>query len=345
MAVKVYSIETLRNERRQVTYETQVPFILNGKEHAVTKKIVNGEMETFELTRPIGEMLQSGSLSNFKDLMKKVVLDVELGREQVPLLYQPIYERISDPNLPKLIDAKWALHGAVVFLEHFEGQEVKFGSVQAEQGPVARINTYSAGFEYTKEMKDFNDSFSVEILNRAMGEAYNALLNHIHLYPIISFNYGPNNKTAFQGQTSDPVWVRIYQTLTKAIADAAGQKRPGTILLASTMDKANVEMALSGGYQYNGTVYPAVSGIESVIYYDGWSVQVGKKTYEYPGVPQGKAYLIRPRRGFKELIKKDLQIEAAGGDLSRLIEEQIVGYAYRGAYAAIEENVQEISLA
>lgn len=343
--MKIYSVDELRNERRKGSFTEKIPFMVNGKAYDVEKKIVNGEMETFEFSRPIGEMLTSGSLEQFKDLLRKVVLDVELGREQVPLLYQPIYERLQDANLPRVIDAKWALYGTVVFTEHMEGEEVKFGKLQAEMGPVARILTYTAGFEYTKEMRDFNDSFSVEILNRGMGEAYNALLNHIHLYPIISFNYPAANKTAFQGTAEEDLWVRFYKTLNKAQSDARAAKRPGTILLASGLDKDNIEMALKGGYQIGGTTYPAVSGIESVIYYDGWSVQVGKRHYEYAGVPQGKAYLIRPRRGFKELLKQDLRIEATAGDLSRLIESQIVGYAYRGVYAAVEENIQEISLA
>lgn len=344
MGFKVYSQETLKEARRQGTYIEKVPFVLDGKLYEVEKKIVNGEMETFELSRPIGEMLTSGSLEQFKDLLKKVVLDVELGREQVQLLYQPIYEKIQDANLPRVIDAKWALTGTVIFTEHIEGEEVKFGRLQAEQGPTARILTYAAGFEYTKEMKDFNEAFSVEILNRAIGEAYNALLNHIHLYPILSFNYPTANKTAYQGATGDPAWVGVYKTITKAIADAAKAKRPGTVLLASTADQANIEMALKGGHQIEGTVYPAISGIQSVIYYDGWETVVGKKTYSYPGVTPGKAYLIRPKRGFKELVKQDLRVEATSGDLSRLVESQIVAYAYRGVYAAIEENVQEITL-
>lgn len=342
--MKIYSIDSLREERRRMNIEHPVAFIVNGEQLEVIKKIASGEMETLELTQPIGEMLTSGSLEQFKDLMKKVVLDVELGREQVPILYKPIYDPMSNADMPKLIDAKWALYGVVIFTEHMEGEEVKFGKLQAEHGPIARILTYTAGFEYTKEMKDFNDSFSVEILNRAMGEAWNALLNHMHLYPIISFNYKDANKTAYQGKETDSVWVRIYQTLSKAQQDANAKKRPGTVLLASSLDKDNIEMALKGGYQIDGTTYPAISGIEAVVYYDGWSVQVGKKTFEYAGVTKGKAYLVRPKRGFKELIKQDLRIEATAGDLSRLVESQIIGYAYRGAYAAVEENVQEISL-
>lgn len=342
--MKIYSIDALRDERRRMSIEHPVPFVVNGKEHSVTKKLVNGEMETLEFTKPFGEMLTSGSLENLKGLAQKVVLDVELGREQVPLLYGPIYDRMENRDMPRLIDAKWALYGTVVFTEHMEGEEVKFGRLAAEEGPIARILTYTAGFEYTKEMVDFNDSFSVEILNKAMGEAYNALLNHIHLSPIISYNYKADNKTAYQGAAEDDVWVGMYKTLNKALSDARKKKRPGTVLLASGMDKDNIEMALKGGYQIAGTTYPAVSGIEAVVYYDGWSAQVGRKAYEYTGVEEGKAYLVRPKRGFKELVKQDLWIEATAGDLSRLIESQIIAWAYRGAFAAVEENVQEIAL-
>lgn len=344
MGFNVISQETLKQARRQGAYTERVPFVLDGKLFDVEKKIVNGEMETLEFSRPIGEMVTSGSVEQFKDLLRKVVLDVELGREQVQLLYQPIYERIQDANLPRVLDAKWALTGTVVFTEHMEGEEVKFGRLQAEQGPTARILTYTAGFEYTKEMKDFNEAFSVEILNRAMGEAYNALLNHMHLAPIISFSYDSANKTSYQGASGDLAWVGVYKTLTKAISDAAVAKRPGTVLLASTADQANIEMALRGGHQIEGTVYPAISSIQSVIYYDGWETVVGKKSYSYSGVTPGKAYLIRPKRGFKELVKQDLRIEATAGDLSRLVESQIIGYAYRGVYAAVEENCQEILL-
>lgn len=340
---KIISVDTLRAERRQGTVTEIVPFIVNGETLELEKKIINGEMETFELAEPAGEMLTSNSLAKFKDLMKKVVLDVELGREEVPLLYKPIYQLLSDSGMPRVVDAKWAMNGTVVFTEHMEGEEVKFGSLQVEHGPIARVLTLSAGFEFTKEMKDFNDFFSVEILNRAMGEAYNAKLNDMYLGPIIKYQYKASNKTAYQGSADDAVWVRMWKTLNQAQSDARAKKRPGTVLLASSLDKDNIEMALKGGYTINGTTYPAVSGIESVIYYDGWETQVGKKFYEYKGVDKGKAYLIRPKRGFKELLKRDLTIESTAADLSRLIESQIVGHAYRGAYAAIEENVQEIS--
>ena len=66
MSFKVYSQEVLKEARRQGTYTEKVPFVLDGKLFEIEKKIVNGEMETFELSRPIGEMLTSGSLEQFK---------------------------------------------------------------------------------------------------------------------------------------------------------------------------------------------------------------------------------------------------------------------------------------
>ncbi len=342
--MKIYSQETLLDQRRKQNVEEKVPFVVAGEVDYADKKIVNGEMELLDFGKPLGEMINFGSVSDMKDLLRKVVLDVELGKEQVQLLYKPIYDTITDPNFPEVLDAKWAMHGNCVFLEHMEGDEVKFGSISAEHGPTARIRTYSTGFEYTKKMIDFNETFNVELLNKSMGEAYNALLNHLHLYPIIGYTYKAANKTAFQGGEGDPVWLGMYKTFVQAVKDTRTAKRPGTVLLANSADAMDIEMALRGGHQIEGSIYPAIPGINSIIYYDGWETTVGKKHYEYKGVESGKAYLIRPKRGFKELIKRDYTVETGNKDVSRLVEEQIVAYCYRGVFAAIEENVQEITL-
>ena len=343
--MNIVSQETMLDARRKYSGETQVPFTFGGKTEYVTKKIVNGEMATMKFKKPFGEMITYGGSNVSKELLKKVVLDVELGREAVQVLYKPIYDTISDSSLPEVLDAKWALRGACVFAQSFEGSEVKFGTLEAEYGPTARILTYSAGFEYTKQMKDFNQTFQVEMLNKAMGEAYNALCNHLHFAPILDFTYPAANKTAYQAPGSgEPEFVGIYNTIKAGLKQANIKKRPPAILLASKANQIDIEAALRGGWQYNGTVLPAISGIDTVIYYDGWNETVGKKETTYNGVPVNKAYLIRPKRGFKELVKQDLRIEATGGDLTRLIDEQLVGYAYRGVFAAVEENVQELTI-
>src|SRR5690606_28591166 len=132
--------------------------------------------------------------------------------------------------------------------------------------------------------------------------------------------------------------LSLRETLKHAIADAKLAKRPGSVLLVAGSMGDQIREAL-GAVHIRGTDWPALGGIETIIEYDGWETQIGKKTYVYPGVNEGKAYLIRPKRGFKELIKHDLRVDADNADLSRLIEAQIVGRARRGVFAALDENV------
>lgn len=341
MGVQIISLEAMRRERRKVSATEQVPFVLNNQVHYVEKNIVNGEMEVLELQKPIGEMITTQS--NRTELLEKVVLDVELGRETVPILYSPIYSRTVDPNFPEVFDAQWIAHGNVVFLSHIEGEEVKFGFVSAEEGPIARIVTWAAGFEYTEDMIEYNKTYQIEALNKAMGEAHNALLNHIHFAPILDYNYGDANKTTNQGEATDPYSLQVKKTLAKAIQDTAVAKRPASVLLASGTKRFDIENALKE-MTIGGTVYSAIGGIDSIIYYDGWETQVGRKRYAYSGVNKNKAYLIRPKLGFRELVKHELRIDAALADLSRLIESQVVGRTRRGVFAAIEQNVQEVDL-
>ncbi|WP_096201900.1 hypothetical protein [Bacillus sp. FJAT-45350] len=348
---RIHSREAKLEERRKQTVSEQVPFVINGEMDFVDKKIENGGLETLELAKPIGEMMTNSTTR--KEFMRKVVLDVELGKEQVPTLYQPIYERIQDSNFPKEFEAKWAQYGSVIFFEHIEGEEVKFGSLQAEQGPIAYIKGYTAGFEYTKEIQMFNQTFNLELLNRAFGEAHNALKNHLHFAPIIKHSYKAANKTAAVyvnelGKTLDNsdgahMTLSTRATLRKALSDTRTAKRPGTVLLASEADREQIEEGMAS-LTIQATPYRGVDGITDVIYYDGWEASVGKKSYQYPGVAQGKCYLIRPKRGFKELIKQELQINSTIGDLTRLVEAQVVGDFWRGVFAAVDENIQEITL-
>jgi hypothetical protein len=115
------------------------------------------------------------------------------------------------------------------------------------------------------------------------------------------------------------------------------------VLLAHPSRQWDIEEALQR-MQIGGTIYNPITQINSLVFYDGYRVQVGEKTYEYPGVDPNKAYLIDPQKYFVELIKHDLIVDAAGADLKRLVEGAIVGRARRGVVAAPENAVQEVTL-
>jgi len=348
MQYKVYSLETLREERRKQTIEKKIPYIRpDGKEDFVTKKIVNGEMEVLDFDRPVGEMITTAS--GLTAVVQKTVIDLELGREQVPLLYKPIYRVREDKNFTRHVDIRPFINARVVFLEHMELEEVKMGDMYVGPASTVPIVTYTAGFEWTEDVVMYGENWAMSELSRAMGEAYNALLNHIHLYPIISYNYPAKNKTA--ASTEGATYIeKLRSTIRQGLIDAASDKnketgavRRPTILLAHPSRQWDIEDALQR-MQVGDTIYNPITQISSLIFYDGYSVQVGDKVYEYPGVDPNKAYLIDPQKYFVELIKHDLIIDAAGADLKRLIEGAIVGRARRGVVAAPENAVQEITL-
>lgn len=332
-----------------------------------------GELQKMVLDKPVGEFL--GSSDMLATLAQKVTVDVELGREEIPLLYSPIYRTFTNPNFPRLLEATEILYSNVVFLQHFEGQEVRFGTMATEQGPTVPILTYSAGFEWNEDVEVYDEGWRVEMANEAVGRAYNALLNHLHLSPILTFNYaGMTNPNTTAAQTPTGNLIEDTRaTLRQALLDCAeniaenGEKkaiRP-TILLGGSADIINVNDALAIGDRPSiGTTAgggpldvllgrvtdtaganPSVNQIQTLIAYDGESLDMGGLTFTYAGPTSKKVYLIQPGRNLFEYVKHDLRVDTQRPyDLSRLISAQMVARARRGLLMSPDFSVWEVTL-
>jgi hypothetical protein len=299
----------------------------------------------FEEDVDISEMITTSQGS--MDLLEKVRIDVAFGLAEIPLLYGPIFERINGPfpGGAFQIDEN-TLQADVIFVEKFEGGEVQFGTLRKGAPSVGLIKTYAAGFEWTEDMIEFDQTYSIEMNNRAFGRAYNALLNHLHLSPIIGFTYGGPNTTAFDvtaGASIAEKTHRTFQTAYTASVSATPQRR-GTVLLASETNRFQIEDALLTPVRdAQGNPFPNVP-IDTIIYYDGETLVRGTDSVVYPGVTTNTAYLIFPQRKLKELVHHDLRIDIGPADISRLIEGQQVGRARRNAYLNIAESIQKIAL-
>lgn len=373
---RLISKETLKAERIAM---------LAGKPH-VAHFTINGEIKTIEiprkptgelskllLDRPVGEFLGSGDM--LTELAEKVTVDVELGRDDIPLLYNGLYRTFTNPNFPRLLDANYILYANVVFLQHFEGQEVRFGTMASEQGVTVPILTYSAGFEWNEDVEVYDEGWRVEMANEAVGRAYNALLNHLHLSPILTYNYAGMtnpNQTAAQTPTGNEI-EDIRATLRQALIDAAenvdenGRKkaiRP-SYLLGATSDiiKINDALALSdrpsiGTTANSGPIdvllgrvtdtagpNPSVNQITNLIAYDGEDLDMGGLTWSYAGPTAGTVYLIQPGRNLFEFVKHDLRVDTERpADLSRLVAAQMVARARRGLLMSPDLSVWEVTL-
>lgn len=352
--IKFTNSQNLIEEAKKIPLQKKTGcFIYKGETKTFEYDVINGEAETFEFPSKIGEMIVSSESQAY--FLKEAYLEIDLGKNQHPIVYKSLYDTITDSNFPEVFKAMWMQEGRVVFLQHFEGQEVKFGTRDAEEGDTATIVCYTAGFEYTEDMVLYNKTFDMQMLNKAMGVAYNALLNHIHLYPIISYTYTAANQTAASTNFNTPAFpdwddytrqvMNLRMTLIQAVKDtrADDPSRIATKLLINSSNEQLVADAL-GGLQVAGNFPNKVSGIDEVISYNGTSITVGSQTYTYTGVGTGVAYLIEPKKFLKELIKHDLLVDAGDADLSRLVEKQIVARSRRGVYAGVARSVQEVTI-
>lgn len=297
----------------------------------------------------VAEFIGSGDFASA--FVTRQRYEVDAGRQEVPLLYPTIYGNIvRDANLPQHIDVNVLGPGGVIFELTPEGGEVKF--VTLDEGDYTiKINKYTAGIEYTKEMFVFNQTWRFAPTERWFGQAHNALLDHIHLYPIIGAAYTSANQTAANGTTGVPMEERYLLTLedaiTAAMSDTSNPRMGPYDLMIATGDMFMLRRAQQRRIQDGiDAQSEALSYIRNVVVYDGWSGSRGKISRTYPGVQKGKAYLVSQQFGdqdFQSYIKQDLNDQSGDGDLSRFIVEQVVYDSWFGMYAAPLKAVEEIT--
>jgi hypothetical protein len=289
-----------------------------------------------------------GASSFADEFYERQLYEVDAGRAEEPLLYLPIYNVIQDGNLPEVINVNTLGPFGVIFEQVLEGGEAKFVTVGEGTKSISMVQ-YAAALEYTKKLIMFNQTWNFALAERGFGLAFNALMNHIHLYPIISYAYAAANQTAAStdGTTlAEKYLSTIEDAIVNSRADTSNPRRGPYDLLVSTGDLFIIERALNQRIQdgANPARSSAIGMIQNVIAYDGATVSRGKLSTTYTGVTAGTGYLISKQYGaadFQSYVKQPLQAARGDGDLSRFIVEQVVydwwGGVYCNPIAAVEE--------
>src|SRR5215471_2633822 len=307
-----------------------------------TKKIPE-----IEMLKTVSEMITTSQ--GAMDLLEKVRIDIDVGLADVPLLYQPLYERVDGPfpGGSVQVGGDVLFDANVIFLQKFEGEEIVFGTLARSGAPTfVPIATYAAGFEWTEDMMEYDRSYEIGMNARAFGRSYNYLLNHNHLSPIIAYSYGGGNLTAADATAGEGIQshtLRTFQSAYRTGAMAVPQRVP-TVILANEGDRFQIEDALLT------PVLDAIGNqmrrvpVDTIIYYNGATVTNGVNAVTYPGVTAGTCFFIAPRMRLKELVHHDLRVDVGPGDISRLIQAQQVARCRRGLYLDLPNSVQKITL-
>lgn len=340
MAVQLYSKALLAKQKPKIAFPKN--FRLADHLREVRSGASGGS------SGRVYEFIGSDSFSD--EWNQRQQFEVDAGRDEEPILYAPIYDVINDPNLPENVNIYKIGPGGVIFEEIYEGGEVKFATVSSSEETV-RIRHYGVGLEYTKDLVVYNRLWDVAIHERQAGIAYNALLNHLHLNPILAYSYASSNQTAAvtSGATAQEDYLlTIEAAITAARTDTSNPRRGPYVLLCSSANLFLMEKSLSRVAQYGVELQStsAINAIQAVVAYDGWTGTRGNKSVTYSGVTTNKAYLIDTANrmlDFKSYMKQDLRLDGENMDASRFMTSRIYD-CYFGVYSNPLRSVEEITL-
>lgn len=272
------------------------------------------------------------------------------GLEEVMELWRPLYNVVQDAGLPKIIDVNVMGPAGVTLNEIFEGSEVQYLSM-AESSFTARILGYAVGVRYTKQMMMYNETWNLAEVEREVGRATRALLNHVHMNPILGFAYQAANQTAANtdGATiQENYLLTLEDAITNSKADTTNYRGGPYALLVSSGNRFMWEKALTRVPQQGVELQGAVgSQIAALVEYDGWTSTMNGVTTTYSGVTSGTSYLVSlpaARRYLRSYIKQPLMRNPGDPDYSRFIVGDDIWDIHFGVYASPAGCVEEITL-
>lgn len=374
MAVKIITKETLKQQTLERRIASMQARLATQGSNALAMRAI-AEMETgvipraqfpenFDIRQHIN-VVQGGpgkpSVAEFigtgdfaKQFYERQRYEVEAGRDDEPLLYPAIYQVTTDSSLPRVVSIYTLGPAGVVFEEIQEGGEVKFASV-GEGDKSVTMKHYGVGLEYTEDLFIYNELWRLPNIERQFGVAHNALLNHIHMHPILTHSYKVANKTDGTALTTFAAtvsmaekYLRTVETaISAATTDKTNPRRGPYALVVSGADVFTAERALNRVPQQGFDLQSSALGrIQAVVAYDGWTGTRGKKQTTYDGVTSGTAYLVdlgNRMYDFQSFFKQPLRQQRGDGDLTRFIIEQVVWDTRFGVFADPDRAVHEIT--
>lgn len=243
----------------------------------------------------------------------------------------------------------------IVFEEHNgEGEAVNQGESRGGANETVENFLYAAGFTWTLLASLFRNSIDPEKIADAVTVAYDAKRDNLSMSPILDFSYSGTQQTAAD-TTGSNRQEKLYNTIDNAIDDFSKRKDPITnreipaaelVLLASAQDARHAQRVMNGLPSVNELILPSITGVSSIVSYEGETITGRVKNTVYPGVTPGIAYLVKKNRYMHVGIKRNLTLEVdLQPNVATLAQEQRAWYfAESQQTTGIQYYVQEITL-
>lgn len=321
----------------------EMKLVLTGEKG---KRIFTSEAFANMSKKPQGEM----SVNELKSLVKQAVIDIASEMQAKPPLYKEIYEEIKDSSFPASLEVKDVIGMQSAFGIVGDGEAVPLAEFKVEDMGTVRFKTYATGYSVTEEWVAFNQFWKIEMANKMIGQAHNAILDHMHFAPIIKATYDAKAKTAKQTVTNGTPLQNVYESIRKGLKDAMGRRtirgdilRP-SIILCNSATAMDVQAAVKGETE-KGKTLGTLGMIDKIIAYDGWQGKVNGIDYTFDSPKNNVIYLIEPKRGFKALVKKEVTRVEQKGNILRLGNIDVVEFFMRTFVADVANAVHEVTIA
>lgn len=316
----------------------------NGNKRIFTKENLSRYFD--KDGRPTGEMM---SLQDLRSFMQQSVLDITVEQEEHPTIYKEIYDEIVSTDFSETINVRDIIGLEAAFSVVHDGESVELASFKALKKEVVNMLTFGAGYSVSSDWLAYNQFWKVGQANKALGRAYNATIDHIHLSPIINATYASKavtNKVATGATDLENVWLTLQKGLKAALGRTSthGYRLRPTVALCNSSTAIDVEAAVKGLLE-KGTQLKQLGIIQKVIAYDGWEGEVNGIQRNFEAPKDNEVYLIQPKETFKALVKTDLTELRQRGDIMRLSELDVAQYFRRGVIADVENSVHKVLLA
>lgn len=321
----------------------EMTFMQTGE--ASKKLFTQGMLEKISKL-PAGEMM---SLADVRAFVQQAALDITIAQAEHPTVYQEIYDEIVNASFSETIKVRDLIGLQAAFSVVHDGESVSMASFKTGKFESVDMQTFATGYSISKDWVDYNQFWKVDQANKALGNAHNAILDHIHLSPIIKASYtgkAVTNKVTTGSTDLENVWL----TLRKGIQDALKRKslhgyrlRP-TVALCNSSTAMDVEAAVKGLLQ-NGSQLGALGVIQKVVSYDGWDGEVNGNVYNFAAPQDNEVYLIQPKQTFKALVKTDITQLSQRGNVLTLSELDVAQFFRRAVVADVTNSVHKVLLA